>query len=70
MFWEPKRTKSEWFTMFKHSFGVHFYHSSSQNSGPAQVVKSPKYYGARRPAYLVLALNHCPVSYWSKDNQF
>ena len=41
-FWEPKRTKSDWYTRFKHSYGVHFYHSSSQNAGPSNVVKSPR----------------------------
>ena len=68
--YEPKRRKSEWMELFRQSYGVHFYHSSSQKSGPLQNIKNPKYYGARRPAYLSLALDHCPVSYWSKDNMF
>ena len=68
--YEPKRRKSEWMELFRHSYGVHFYHSSSQNSGPLQVIRNAKYYGARRPAYLSLALDNCPVSYWSKDNAF
>ena len=68
--WEPKRTKREWKELFQHSYGVHFYHSSSQSAGPGQIIKSPKFYGARVPSLLALALDHCPVSYRSKNNHF
>ena len=66
---DPKRRKSEWYEMFQHSYGVHFYHSSSQSARVGDI-RSPRHYGARRPAYLTLALDHCPFSYWSKDNSF
>ena len=29
---DPKRRRSEWYEMFRHSHGVHFYHSSSQTA--------------------------------------
>ena len=64
--YEPKQKKSEWYSHFKDSYAVHFYHSSSQSVGSPRSIKQPKFYGARKPAYLVLALDHCPLSYWSK----
>jgi len=64
---EPKKRKQDWYDSFKHSFAVHFYHSSSQSVGSPRAIKKPKYYGARKPAYLVLALDHCPIAYWSND---
>ena len=34
-------------------------------------IKAPdQYENNRLPAYLVLALDHCPLSYWSKYNSF
>lgn len=65
--YEPKRKKVDWYEQFKNSYAVHFYHSSSQSVGSPQAIKKPKFYGARKPAYLVLALDHCPVAYWSKN---
>ena len=68
--YEPKRRTAEWREIFQHSYGVHFYHSSSQSAkakGGSSAIRKPKFYGARKPAYLVLALDHCPVSYWSND---
>jgi len=65
--YEPKRKKQDWYDTFKNSFAVHFYHSSSQSVGSPRAIKKPKFYGARKPAYLVLALDHCPVAYWSRD---
>ena len=61
-----RKTKSDWYEIFDQSYAVHFYHSSSRRHGPDKVIKRPKYYGAKRPAYLVLGLNHCPLAYWSK----
>ena len=58
------------YELFRHSSGVHFYHSSSQSGGKVDWIKRPRFYGARKPAYLVLALDHCPIAYWSKDNKF
>ena len=65
--YEPKRKKAEWYDHLKNSYPVHFYHSSSQSVGSPRAIRKPKFYGARKPAYLVLALDHCPVAYWSKD---
>ena len=68
--YEPRRRAAEWSEIFQHSYGVHFYHSSSQSAkskGGSNVIRKPKFYGARKPAYLVLALTNCPVSYWSND---
>ena len=65
---DPKRRAAEWYEMFSRSYAVHFYHSSSQSSiANPRGIKRPRFYGARKPAYLVLAMDHCPLSYWSKD---
>ena len=61
-----RKTKTDWYEIFEQSYGVHFYHSSSRRHGPDTVIKRPKYYGAKKPAYLVLAIDHCPLAYWSK----
>lgn len=65
--YDPKRSRKEWYSQFTHSYAVHFYHSSSQSSSGPQTIRRPKYYGARKPAYLALALDHCPVSYRSRE---
>lgn len=62
-----QKTKSDWYEIFSNSFAVHFYHSSSRRHGPGAVIKRPKYYGAKKPAYLVLAMAHCPLAYWSGE---
>jgi len=59
------RTKKEWEKMFERTYAVHFFHTSSHNH---QKIKRPKFYGARKPAYLNLALQHCPTSYWSSPD--
>jgi len=64
--WEPKRKRTDWYDLLQNSYAVHFYHSSSQSVGSPKPINKPKYYGARKPAYLVLAMDHCPVAYWSK----
>jgi len=61
-----RKTKSDWYKIFDQSYAVHFYHSSSRRHKPDKVIKRPKYYGAKKPAYLVLGLDHCPLAYWSK----
>ena len=58
------RVKKEWQDAFSSSYAVHFFHSSSHSN---QKIQRPKYYGARKPAYLTLALQHCPVAFWSKQ---
>ena len=62
-----RKTKSDWYKIFKESYAVHFYHSSPKRDPLNLNIMRPKYYGARKPAYLVLALDHCPVAYWSKE---
>ena len=66
LFWNPRRRQSEWYSMLNESYGVHFY-SSMKNS---EIVKFPEFYGDNIPAYLAIALDHCPVSYWSKNDEF
>ena len=58
------RAKKEWQEAFSSSYAVHFFHSSSHSN---QKIQRPKYYGARKPAYLTLALQHCPTAYWSRE---
>jgi len=59
------RTKKDWEKMFERTYAVHFFHTSSHNH---QKIKRPKFYGARKPAYLYLALQHCPISFWSAQD--
>ena len=66
LLWNPRRRQSEWYSMLNESYGVHFY-SSMKNS---EIVKFPEFYGDNIPAYLAIALDHCPVSYWSKNDEF
>ena len=40
----------------------------NQRPHQLQKIKRPKFYGARKPAYLNLALQHCPTSYWSSPD--
>ena len=61
-----QKTRTDWYEILDQSYAVHFYHSSSLRHGNGNIIKRPKYYGAKKPAYLVLALDHCPISYWSK----
>ena len=43
----------------------------SGTQGAVGEINAPdQYEGNRLPAYLVLALDHCPLSYWSKYNTF
>lgn len=67
LLWEG-RTKKDWDKMFDGSYSVHFYHGSSNlHTGEnSWKIKRPQYYGARKPAYLSLALEHCPVSFYSQ----
>ena len=63
---EQRKTKKEWNNYFDRSYAVHFYHSSRKNMrslNGEHGILTPEYYGARKPAYLVLALQYCPISY-------
>ena len=40
----------------------------NQDLKSLQKIKRPKFYGARKPAYLYLALQHCPISFWSAQD--
>ena len=59
------KTRSDWYQIFQESYAVHFFQSSPKRHPLNENIMRPKYYGARKPAYLVLALDHCPVAYWS-----
>jgi len=51
--------------MFKNSRTVHFYQTSSKNFDP---VLRPEYYpGGKFPAYVPLAIEHCPLSFFSDE---
>lgn len=65
--WEG-RTKKDWYSFLDESYAVHFYHGSSiqGSNGEYSRIMRPKYYGARKPVYLTLALDHCPVAYYSQ----
>ena len=65
---KERRPRADWYKFLSHSYGLHFYHSSSR--AVTGDIRQPQHYGVGRPAYLVLALDHCPVSYWSKFNSF
>ncbi|XP_023323266.1 lactosylceramide 4-alpha-galactosyltransferase [Eurytemora carolleeae] len=65
--YDPKQTKKDWKNVFKNSYGVHFYHGSTKTKdGGGYQIWKPSNYGARKPAYLALALEHCPVSFDSR----
>ena len=57
------RSDEGWAEQFKHSTAVHMYFSSKRAS---KKILRPKFYGADRPAYLYLALNNCPASFYSE----
>ena len=61
-----RKTKQELYDILQQSYGVHFFHSSPKPRAADRSIMKPKYYGARKPAYLVLAVDHCPVAVWSK----
>jgi len=67
LLFDPKRSRKDWYEMFRNSLAVHFYHSSSQTTRGPIPIRRPKFYGARKPSYLVLALDNCPVSFWSSQ---
>lgn len=63
---EKRKTKKEWNNYFDKSYAVHFYHNSRtfMRGGKGEPgISTPEYYGARKPAYLVLALQFCPISF-------
>ena len=53
----------DWAGRFRHSTAVHMYFSSKKAS---KRILRPRFYGAARPAYLYLAINNCPASYFSE----
>ena len=58
-----ERKKAEvWDELFKDSYTVHFYASSSPNNK----ILRPKFYGSDVPAYLHLGIQHCPLSFFSE----
>ena len=55
----------EWERIFKDSYGVHMYSSSVHSK---RRMLRPRYYGKEWPAYLYLAINHCPLAYYSEKS--
>ena len=68
-FWELK-TRDEWYEQFQHSYGLHFYHSSSQRFNPYHDINPSAPSNATKPALQIFALDHCPVSFWSNQTSF
>ena len=56
-------SRSDWEDFFKDSYTAHFYQSSSKTV--VKVMKK-KFYGSAFPAYLPLAMQHCPISFNSE----
>jgi hypothetical protein len=62
---EPRKSNEDWETLFKDSYTVHFYQSSWKNE---EEILWPEFYPEKLyPAYLPLALKHCPLSLYSDD---
>ena len=57
------RTPDSWAEFFSRSYVVHMYNSSKNTARP---ILRPHYFGSEWPAYLYLALNMCPVSFYSE----
>ena len=57
-----KLTGEEWDSLFKDTYAVHFYASSS----PTRKILRPKFYGKKVPAYSYLGVQHCPISFFSE----
>jgi hypothetical protein len=57
------RSPREWLEFFSDSYVVHMYNSSKNTERP---ILRPKYFGKNWPAYLYLAANFCPVSFYSE----
>ena len=65
---EPRQTNKQWNKIFELSYAIHFYHGSTRLTSKSESrILSAKHYGARKPAYLVLALQYCPVAFQSVD---
>ena len=58
-----EKLPQDWAQIFVNSYGVHMYSSSVY---ARRKILRPKYYGKLWPAYLHLAINHCPLSYYSE----
>ena len=56
------KTHDHWKEFFDGSATVHFYASSN----PSRKILRPNHYGKNVPAYLSLAIQHCPLSYYSE----
>merc|ERR1712086_862902 len=52
-----KLTGDDWDSLFKDTYAVHFYASSS----PTRKILRPKFYGKKVPAYSYLGVQHCPI---------
>ena len=63
---DPKQTNKQWNQVFEKSYAVHFYNGSKMLGGKSQIkILSANHYGAKKPAYLVLAHQFCPIAYHS-----
>jgi hypothetical protein len=56
-------TNEEWESTFSNSTAVHMYNSQASH----KKILRPKYYGAKVPGYLHLALRMCPMSFYSES---
>ena len=63
--WSPRQTPKDWKKMFDGSKTVHFYQTSSKND--EKIFWPEAYKDKKYPAYVPLALEHCPMTYFSDD---
>lgn len=58
------KSHADWEKVFKDSLGVHMYSSSVHAK---KKIRRPRFYGKDVPAYLHLAMNHCPLAFYSEN---